>query len=379
MILFLTMIISLSANAAPGDLFVQVDLEDPLVGDEQCSILKVLPDGTFTEFVSFPTILALTGLADCSMSNTGIAVADNGNVYFSEPASDSIIKATPAGALSTFVTKAQIIAVTGEPGANLNNGMVIGPDGDLYFNDGRSNSILKATIPGGVVSLVVSEAQIQAVTGDVDVDLEGGIAFDCAGNLYITEAEDDSILVLTPKGGLSIFVSEQEISAATDFNGAGLDVGMTFFGDSLYVLDDGECSCVLKITLDGEISVLVSEAQITAATDNGGAGLEGGIAVNQRAEVFIGDDGDSPRDSNLLMSTSKGSSVSLFITTQELEDFFPGFGQPLLLGSIAFEGVDACIVADIPTLSEWGLIAMVGGLGIVGLLVLAIRRRKVTA
>ncbi|TDI88844.1 MAG: hypothetical protein E2O72_07600 [Candidatus Dadabacteria bacterium] len=158
MILFLTMIISLSANAAPGDLFVQVDLEDPLVGDEQCSILKVLPDSTFTEFVSFPTILALTGLADCSMSNTGIAVADNGNVYFSEPASDSIIKATPAGALSTFVTKAQIIAVTGEPGANLNNGMVIGPDGDLYFNDGRSNSILKATIPGGVVSLVVSEA-----------------------------------------------------------------------------------------------------------------------------------------------------------------------------------------------------------------------------
>ncbi len=154
---------------------------------------------------------------------------------------------------------------------------------------------------------------------------------------------------------------------------------MTFFGDSLYVLDDGECSCVLKITLDGEISVLVSEAQITAATDNGGAGLEGGIAVNQRAEVFIGDDGDSPRDSNLLMSTSKGSSVSLFITTQELEDFFPGFGQPILLGSIAFEGVDACIVADIPTLSEWGLIAMVGGLGIVGLLVLAIRRRKVTA
>jgi len=34
---------------------------------------------------------------------------------------------------------------------------------------------------------------------------------------------------------------------------------------------------------------------------------------------------------------------------------------------------------NIPTLSEWGLIAMAGGLGIVGLLVLAIRRRKVTA
>ncbi|MCH7950352.1 MAG: IPTL-CTERM sorting domain-containing protein [Candidatus Dadabacteria bacterium] len=385
MILFLTMIVSLSANAAPGDLFVQLDLEAPLVGNDQCSILKVMPDGIFSEFVSFPTILALTGLDDCDMDDTGIAVARNGEVYFSEDQSDSVIKATPAGALSTFVTEAQIIAVTLEGSANLSNGMVIGPDGGLCFNDRISNSILKATIPGGVVSLEVSEAQVQAVTGFSTVNLQGGIAFDCAGNLYITdnpgitEEDRDSILVLTPEGTLSIFVSEQEINAATGFNSTDLDTGMTFFGDSLYVNDDGACDCVLKITLDGGISVLVSEAQITAATDNGGADLEGGIALNQRAQVFIGDDGDNPDDSNLLMSTSNGSSVSLFITTQELEDFFPGFDQPRLEGSIAFEGVDACIVADIPTLSEWGLIAMAGILGIAGFIVIVIRRRKVTA
>jgi len=37
------------------------------------------------------------------------------------------------------------------------------------------------------------------------------------------------------------------------------------------------------------------------------------------------------------------------------------------------------IPRNVPTLSEWGLIAMAGVLGIVGLLVLALRRRKVTA
>jgi hypothetical protein len=36
-----------------------------------------------------------------------------------------------------------------------------------------------------------------------------------------------------------------------------------------------------------------------------------------------------------------------------------------------------CVIADVPTLSEWGLIAMAGILGIVGFMVL--RRRKVTA
>jgi len=80
MVLLLAVIFSVSANAAPGDLFVQVDLESP----GQCSILKVMPDGTFTEFVSFTTILALTGQASCDLDDTGIAVADNGDVYFSK-------------------------------------------------------------------------------------------------------------------------------------------------------------------------------------------------------------------------------------------------------------------------------------------------------
>ena len=226
---------------------------------------------------------------------------------------------------------------------------------------------------------MVSAAQIQAVTGFSTVNLQGGIAFDCAGNLYITDNPEggenqDSILVLTPLGDLSIFVSEQEINAATGFNTTDLDTGMTFFGNSLYVNDDGDCDCVLKITLDGEISVLVSEAQITAATGNGSVDLEGGIAVNQRVEVFIGDNGDGP---SLLMSTSKAS-VSLFITTQELDDFYAPF-EPNLEGSMAFEGVDVCFIPQIPTLSEWGLIAMAGILGIAGFIVIVIRRRKVTA
>lgn len=381
MVLFLTMIISLSANAAPGDLFVQVDLQGG-PGDDQCSILKVMPDGTFSEFVSSTAITALTGEDYCDFNNTGLAVADNGDVYFSDSESDSVIKATPAGVLSTFVSEAAVTAVTGDsfsPG----NGMVIGPDGDLYFNDRDSESILKATIPGGVVSIVVSEAQILAVTGESVVNLQGGIVFDCDGNLYITDNADDSefdqdnILVLTPGGALSIFVTEQEINAATGFDSTDLDTGMTFFGDSLFVNDDGACDCVLKITLGGVISVDVSESQITDATGNDGADLEGGIAVNQLAEVFIGDDGSNPDDSNVLMSPPNGFSVSLFVTNQELEDFYAPFDNPRLLGSMAFEGVDACVITAVPTLSEWGLISMAGILGIVGFMV--IRRRKATA
>jgi len=53
----------------------------------------------------------------------------------------------------------------------------------------------------------------------------------------------------------------------------------------------------------------------------------------------------------------------------------PG-GDPTLKGSMAIEGVDVCFIPQIPTLSEWELIAMAGVLGIVGFMVM--RRRKAT-
>jgi len=54
------------------------------------------------------------------------------------------------------------------------------------------------------------------------------------------------------------------------------------------------------------------------------------------------------------------------------------FDELNLNGSIAIEGVNVCVeAADIPTLSEWGLVAMAGVLGIVGFIVA--RRRMVKA
>jgi len=370
------MIFSYTANAAPGDLFVQVELRGG-PGDTQCSILKVKPDGTFTEFVSLTDILALTGEVRCDLEDTGIAVADNGDVYFSEDQSDTIIKATPDGALSTFVTEAQITAATGAGSADMDNGMAIGPDGDLYFADENSDTVLKATIPGGDVSLIRSKQQLEAVAGGGRVDLDGGMALDCDGNLYFssTPSGESFIFKLSSSGDLSIFVSDQELKDATGFSFVSLNTDMSFF-DSLFTLDEGTDNSVLKITLDGAISVLVSEAQITAATGEGEAQPDGGIAVSRNREVCFGDDRFNP---NILKSDPSGSSVSILVSTQELQGFYTGFTDPQLRGSMAIEGVDPCRIVEtpIPTLSEWGLLAMAAVLGIIGLL--AVRRRMAAA
>ena len=374
-VLLLSMIFSYSAIAAPGDLFVQVQLRggDPF----QCSILKVTPGGTLSEFVSFEAIIALTGLDNCEMDDTGIAVADNGDVYFSEDTSDTIIKATPDGTLSTFVTEDQITAVTGAGSADMDHAMTIGPDGDLYFADENSDTVLKATIPDGAVSLVLSKEQMEAVAGVGQVDLDGGMDFDCLGNLYFssTPGGESFIFILSFSGALSVFVTDQDIRDATGFNFVSLNTDMSFF-DSLFTLDEGLCNCALRISLNGVISVFVSEAQITDATGEAEAQPDRGIAVNQSRQVFFGDDRFNPF---ILRSNPNGSSVSLVASAQEIQDFYApaGFTDPLLSSSMAIEGVDPCAIAEIPTISEWGLIAMAGVLGIIGIWV--IRRRKAAA
>jgi len=50
MVLLLAVIFSLSANAAPGDTFVQVDLDG--LSPDGCSIMQVTPAGTISQFIS---------------------------------------------------------------------------------------------------------------------------------------------------------------------------------------------------------------------------------------------------------------------------------------------------------------------------------------
>jgi exosortase sorting signal-containing protein len=376
-ILFVTLF-SVGAQAFPGDLYVQVDLDGVT---SNCSILRVTPGGGLSQFISSLKIKSVTGQGSADCGDTGLAIDRDQNVYFSEDVSDAVLVATPEGDLSIFVTEAQITALTGSGSADIDNGMTVGLDGNLYFADEQSDFVLKATIPDGVVSVVLTEDEIAAVTGKTGgADLEGGIVFDCMNNLYMTDVQsqmvgvsNDLILKLTPGGNLSIFLNEAQIEAVTGETSTDLDVGVNFL-DSLYVLDDGGCDCVLKINTNGDIEIFVSEQEIEDVT-GGGADLEGGIAVTQSRDLFIGDDG-SPDSPNILGVTQTGPVVSIFVSTAQLQAFYPGF-TPRLVGSMAVSGVDSCaFLADIPTLSEWGLMVMALALGIIGFVVIRKRTAK---
>lgn len=224
MALVLAMFFTASSNAAVGDLFVQVEVNDE--NPEICSIMQITPAGVISQFISNAQILAVTGLANADCDDTGLAIGLDGTVFFSEDESHDILMATnPGGVLSIFVTEAALAAATGSGSADIDNGMAISPvDGNLYVADQESGSILMINVGGinnGLVTQIITEAEFEALVPGATISLEGGIALDCLGNIYITNDADgtgaDVIFKYTAATGvLSILSTEAQIEATVE-------------------------------------------------------------------------------------------------------------------------------------------------------------------
>ncbi len=387
-VLLLLTVFSVRANADFGDLFIQVELNTSPQG---CSILKVDPAGGLSEFISNAEILTVSGAASADCDDAGLAAGLDGKVYFNEDISDNIFVANPNGQLGLFISDDVVDSIVpGNDDVDWDNGLAVGPrSGDLFAADEDNEIIFKFStnvptpiIDTAFIDILATEADFEALVSTAD--LEGGIAVDFEDNVYITNdggGTSDVIFKLSPLGDVSILCTNAELEAVTGGD-IDLDVGAVF-GGSLFVSDDGDCDCVLEIDTEScNPRVIITEDDITAATGNSSADLEGGLCIGPNRALFIGDDassgnGDIP---NILKSPiTERSGVSIFVSDTAIDSFYaiaePG-SDPQLRGSCSVEGgFDR--QASIPTLSEWGLIAMAGLLGIIGLL--AIRRKRVTA
>lgn len=403
-VVFSALILSTQALAADGDLFVQVDNDDNSFDEAECSILQVDPQGDLSEFISASQIEAATGSESNECQNTGLAIDTVGNVFFGidffisevengpDISGSNILMATPEGSVSLFATNAQLAAATGASRVDLENGMAFGPDGALFVNDSVSNSILRIPVPLGPITRVVTEDDIRALLGPTArIDLDSGIAVDQFGNIFFGNDDggggpdaqniNNVIFKYSPTGGLSILTTQQQIVNATGEIDIDLDVGMVLDG-KLFVLLDDPCSCLLLVNPnDGGVKEFITSEQITDVTGEDEANPEGGLASNGKGDLFIGDSGGEEGDDNEPnIVRVRNAGTSLFVSDTEIEgfydDIYDGSFEPVLQASMAVEGFRGG-VAEIPTLSEWGLIAMAIALGLVGFVVM--RKRTVKA
>ncbi len=385
-----------SANASEaGDLLIQVDLDTNFT--EGCSILKAKPDGTISEFLSGADIIQGTGSSTCDFDDTGIAAGLNGLIYFSEDTSDDILFVDARGQVRTLVTDTFLESLPSFPETiDWDNGMAINPvTGTLVAADEDNEVIVEfpTDVPTPIqnpdhVNILADEADFGALIPIEDVDLEGGIAIDQQQNIYITNdggnSNNDAIFKLTSQGDLSLLCTYAQLNAVPGIGPeVNLDVGVAFDG-SLYVGDDGDCDCILEINpVTCNPQILITENEIELVTGNTSADPEGGLCIDSNMNLFLGDDGSRPGDADrpsiVKVPTGNPSNASLFVSPEEVRDFYeviaPG-GDPRFEGSCGVKLVDSPEF-QVPTLSEWGLITMAAVLGLVGLMVA--RRRTVKA
>ena len=224
--LLLSVIAPLSAQAAPGDLYVG--------GLGAHVIYKFTPTGVKTTFASG------------SFTADSIAFDKNGNLFVSDTQNNRIVKITPGGIQTTFAT--------GLTPA----GLAFNSAGFLYAADSASGSIFKYApdgSPGPPFAIGVSGPF--------------GLVFDPSGNLFVSEVNTNSILKFTSAGVKTTFAMgfHQPLGIALAPSGDIYEVD--FASGSIFKVSPAGMSSPFAVGLSAPRHIAVNPAGNVFATNFG--------------------------------------------------------------------------------------------------------------
>jgi uncharacterized protein (TIGR03437 family) len=138
----------------------------------------------------------------------GVAVDSAGNLYIAEAGNNRIRKVSN-GVITTVAGSGATYGFSGDYGpataAQLNgpHGVAVDPAGNLYISDTGNDRIRK--VSNGVISTVAGDGT-EGFDGDngpatsAQLAFPSGVAVDSAGNVYIADAGNNRIRILTPIG-----------------------------------------------------------------------------------------------------------------------------------------------------------------------------------
>ena len=228
----------------------------------------------------------------------GVAVDKSGNVYVADSFNDLIRKIAPDGTVSTLAGQANVAGYANGANATFNSptGVAVDNAGNVYVADQGNNLIRKITPNGNVSTL----AGIAGVSGSLDGNsatfyAPSGVAFDNSQNLFVADAGNNLIRMITPAGNVSTFAgsvapgAKDGQGAAARFNHP-IAISVDLFG-TLYVADEKN-NMVREISPQGMVSTLAGNGN-SGSTDgiaqNATFSYPGSIIADNMGNVYVGD------------------------------------------------------------------------------------------
>ncbi len=238
----------------------------------------------------------------------GIAADSAGNLLVGDRDNNLIRRVTPAGVVSTLA---------GSPPACLNcygsadgigsaasfygpAGVAVDQAGNVYVTDSQNNTIRKVTAAGAVTTLAgrpPHPANVDGPGNEAVVNNPGGVAADRGGNVYVADYGNNTIRKLDTNGVITTIAGKTGAAGSADgaasdarFNGPNA-VAVDQAG-AIYVADSLNHT-IRKLTTDGMVSTLAGQAGSSGTTNGIGsaARFNGpyGVAVDATGVVYVAD------------------------------------------------------------------------------------------
>jgi len=268
-------------------------------------IREITPQGLVSTYAGSGLIgeINATGKNASFTTPSGITIDASGNMYVADAGNQLIRKITPNGAVSTYAGSGFAGTSDGTKFASFDfpNDVVADNAGNVYVSD-YNNEEIRMIAPGGVVSTLAGYPSIGSIDGTGSAARfynPGGLAIDAAGNICVTDIGNNLIRKVTPAGVVTTYAGSGSSGFA---NGTGAAAGFNYPASitidqlgNLYVADTFN-ALIRKIDPAGVVTTFAGIAQTTGFTN--GDRLSAtfnqpfGIVADKTGDLYVADAGN---------------------------------------------------------------------------------------
>jgi sugar lactone lactonase YvrE len=269
------------------------------------TIRKISPGGTVTTLAG---LAGREGSADGTGSAAqfsypnGVATDNGGNVYVADPGNHTIRKISPAGAVTTLAGHAGSSgSEDGAGSARFHSpyGVATDSSGNVYVSDAADNTIRKISPAGAVTTLAGAPGSKGTADGigAARFNEPRGVAIDSSGNVFVADAGNDTIRKITFAGVVTTLAGLAGKRGSADGTASDAQFLYPFrvatdSGGNVYVADS-ENHTIRKISPAGTVTTLAGLARERGGADGMGSAARfnspQGVATDSSGNVYVAD------------------------------------------------------------------------------------------